>query len=162
MKPKLEILKDNKREEILKKLNEQYGITKIPGMILTKNSEKIFLFQGSLDEKKIKEIEKLVPIERIGVYLGKLTENEKIRLSLEGSQILKNQINKNIFEMTKSQLDEWIKGNEILVKNPENFRDFLIMKYQDDFFGTGKASENKITTFMPKSRRLKERKNSSF
>jgi NOL1/NOP2/fmu family ribosome biogenesis protein len=158
MRTQIEILKDNKREEILRKLNEQYGITKIPGMLLTKNSEKIFLFQGSLDEKKIKEIEKTIPIERIGVYLGKIAENERIRLSLEGSQILKNQINKNIFEMTKSQLDEWIKGNEILVKNSENFRDFLIMKYQDDFFGTGKASENKITNFIPKSRRLKERK----
>ena len=34
---------------------------------------------------------------------------------------------------------------------------FLIMKYKDDLLGTGKASENKITNFIPKSRRLKER-----
>ena len=32
---------------------------------------------------------------------------------------------------------------------------FVIMKCEDDFLGTGKASENKIGNFIPKNRRLK-------
>ena len=33
------------------------------------------------------------------------------------------------------------------------------MKYKDNFLGTGKASENKISNFIPKNRRLKEKIN---
>jgi len=31
------------------------------------------------------------------------------------------------------------------------------MKYENDMLGTGKASEEKITNFIPKSRRLKDK-----
>ena len=46
-------------------------------------------------------------------------------------------------------------GRELLIKTGK--RGFLIMKYNDDFLGTGKASEEKIGNFIPKSRRLKNR-----
>lgn len=34
---------------------------------------------------------------------------------------------------------------------------FIVMKNNDDYLGCGKASETKITNFIPKSRRLKNR-----
>jgi NOL1/NOP2/fmu family ribosome biogenesis protein len=74
-------------------------------------------------------------------------------LSIEGSQLLKNQITKNIFELDEKQAEQWMLGNEINIKTDK--RGFFIMKFKEDFLGTGKISAEKISNFVPKSRRLK-------
>jgi len=157
----LKILTKQETQEVLEKLNEQFGITQLNGILLTYNYEKIFLYRGSFTEEQIKKIEKIAPIERIGVYLAKFIEeksgNKKLRLSIEGSQIFREQISKNIFDLNEEQMNEWLKGNEINIQIPEDKRNFLIMIYNGEFLGTGKASESKITNFIPKNRRLKEK-----
>ena len=154
--PRLKILSEKEREEIGSKLNEQFGVKKIPGIIVQKGEEKLFLFQGSFDKNQINELEQTIPVERVGIYFAKIVAGEnKIRLSIEGSQILKNQITKNIFELNESQLDDWMKGRELNIQTGK--RDFLVMKYKDNFLGTGKASEEKISNFIPKNRRLKDK-----
>ena len=111
------------------------------------------MFQGDLDKKQIYNLERTISIERVGVYFGKF-QNEEIRLSIEGTHILKNQITKNIFELNKEQAELWMKGNELEIQTGK--RGFLVMKYKEDFLGCGKASELKIGNFIPKSRRLKK------
>ncbi len=150
----IKILNQHEKRQIEKKLNEQFGIENVPGLIVKRGEERLFLFSGNFSEKDIEHLEALVPIERIGVYFAKIIGNE-IRLSIEGSQILKDQITKNIFELDSNQAEEWMKGRELLIKTGKH--GFLIMKYGEDFLGTGKASEEKIGNFIPKNRRLKER-----
>lgn len=150
----LKILNKNQKKEIENLLKKQFGIDKIPGIIVRRGEERLFLFSGDFDEKQIRRLERNVIIERIGVYFATVIGNE-IRLSIEGSQALKSQIKKNIFSLNSDQAEEWMKGRELLVKTGK--RGFLIMKYKDDFLGTGKASEEKIGNFIPKSRRLKNR-----
>jgi len=150
----LKILSKREKAEVGKKLNEQFGVDSIPGMIVMRGEERLFLFSGDLPENEIRELEALVPIERIGIYLAKIVGGE-IRLSIEGSQILKGQIKKDIFELDESQAEEWMKGRELLIKTGK--RGFLAMKHGEDFLGTGKASEEKIGNFIPKNRRLRER-----
>jgi len=142
------------RKKFLEKLNEQFGITKLPGKITKIGKEKIFLFTGNLDEEKIMEMQKIIPIERIGIYFAKEFEGE-YRLSIEATQILKDQITKNIIELDEEQKETWMMGHELLMKTDK--KGFVIMKYKDDMLGTGKASEEKIANFIPKSRRLKDR-----
>ena len=151
----LKIFTSKEKEKLVEQLSKQFGIKKVDGMISMRGRERLFLFQGILNEKQIHEIESTIPIERVGIYFGK-DINGQIRLSIEGVHILKNQITKNIFELNEEQLDLWMKGNELNIKSGKN--GFVIMKYQDNFLGTGKASEEKITNFIPKNRRLKERK----
>jgi len=150
----LKILNEREKEEIESKLNSQFGIEKVPGIIAMRGKERLFLFSGSFGEKDIKELEKCAFIERIGVYFAKLIKDE-IRLSIEGSQILGNQVTKNLFELNAEQAEKWMKGQELLIKTGK--RGFLIITHQGDFLGTGKASEEKIGNFIPKNRRLKER-----
>lgn len=150
----LNILNKAEKQEILRKLNEQFGITNLPGVLIKIGMEKIFLFQGSLNEQEIKALEEAVPIERAGIYFAKIQEDQ-IRLSIEGTQLLKDQINKNIFEIDDEQVEQWIKGNELNIATGK--KGFLIMKYKDDFLGAGKASQEKITNFLPKYRRLKNK-----
>jgi len=50
-----------------------------------------------------------------------------------------------------------MKGQDLQIKTGK--RGFFVMKYKDDFLGCGKASQEKIGNFIPKSRRLKNRGN---
>ncbi len=153
------ILKQSEKEQIENLLKRQFGITKIPGILLTQTSEKIFLFQGEFNEKQIKKLSETALIEKIGIYFAKIIEDKQkekhIRLSIEATQILKNQITKNIFELNKEQAEKWMMGQELYIKTGKKC--FLIMKYKDDFLGTGKASEEKIGNYIPKTRRLKSK-----
>lgn len=148
----MRIINNKEKTKIEKKLQEQFGIKKIPGILIKRGEERIFLFQGDFSENQIRELERDISIERIGVYFGK-EQNNKIRLSIEGVYILKNQITKNIFELTDEKAEEWMLGQELPIKT--NSRDFLVMKNKDYFLGCGKASEEKIGNFIPKNRRLK-------
>ena len=153
---RLKILNKNEKREIENKLRKQFGIEEVKGIIVRRGEERLFLFSGDFNEKQIKKLEDIVIIERIGVYFASLFGGE-IRLSIEGSQILKEQIKQNIFELNKEQAEEWMKGRELPIKTGK--KGFLIMKYKDDFLGAGKASAEKIGNFIPKSRRLKNRGN---
>jgi len=115
---------------------------------------RLFLFTGDFNEKKIKQLEKIIIIERVGAYFAR-TFGDEIRLSIEGAQVLKSQIKKNIFSLDSKQAEEWMMGRELRIKTGKH--GFLAMRYKDDFLGTGKASEEKIGNFIPKSRRLKNK-----
>ena len=155
----LKILNKREKVEVEKKLHEQFGVDSIPGMIVMRGEERLFLFSGDLSEKGIGLLEKCTFIERIGIYFAKIIGND-IRLSIEGSQILKDQIKKNIFSLDSNQAEEWMKGRELPIKTDKH--GFLIMKHGEDFLGTGKSSEEKIGNFIPKSRRLKEKQVNYF
>lgn len=147
-------LKSSERKKIEKSLNERFGIEKIPGEIIIAGKERLFLFTGDANESDVRELEKLAPVDRIGVYFAKIVRDD-VKLSIEGSQILQNQIKKNIFELDDEQAIKWMKGEELNIKTGK--RGFLIMKHKDDFLGSGKASEEKIGNFVPKIRRLRNR-----
>lgn len=150
--PEFKILTQNEVNEIEKTLFDQFGIKKINGIVLQRGAERLFIYQGSLNETQIKKLEQEIPIERIGIYFAKFQNNE-LRLSIEGTQIFKNQITKNIFEINDEQKEIWMHGSELNIATGE--KTFLIIKYQSDFLGCGKASLEKITNFIPKNRRLK-------
>lgn len=149
---KLKILNAKEKIKIEKYLQERFGINKIPGFLIKRGEERIFLFQGDLSPKHISELEDKIPLERVGIYFAKIINNEP-KLSLEGAQILKDQIKRNIFELNKEQAEKWMSGQELNIKTGK--RGFIILKYKEDLLGCGKASQEKITNFIPKSRRLK-------
>lgn len=148
----IKILNQTEKNKFLEKLNKQFGIKEVPGILIKMGEEKIFLFQGEISEQEIKELQETTAIERIGVYFAK-EERGEIRLSIEGTQIFKNQITKNIFELNEKQVEEWMQGQELNLETGKH--GVLIIKHENDFLGCGKASEKKIGNFIPKSRRLR-------
>lgn len=157
------VLNQEEKSEILRLLEKQFGISSLNGELIKKGAERIFLYTGTLTEKQIFRLEKRINIERLGVYFGKIIENKKtqtkeIRLSIEGSQLLQNKVKKNIYEITDNKtLENWMKGQELNFEEDHGLRGFVFMKYKKEFLGTGKASEKKISNFIPKNRRLKDR-----
>lgn len=151
---KIDILKGKEQKEIFEKLKNQFGIKNVNGTLFMRGKERVFLYSGNLDEKDIRKIEEISFIERIGVYLGKI-ERDEIRLSIEGTQILKDQLSKNIVELTKEEMETWMMGHE--VRRVTGFNGFVVMMFNSEPLGCGKASAEKITNFIPKSRRLKDK-----
>jgi NOL1/NOP2/fmu family ribosome biogenesis protein len=154
----LKFFNKSEKEKLLGQLEEQFGITEIPWKIAHLGKERIVLFSGDLSENEIFQIDDIARVEGVGIYFAKIDENTgDIRLSIEGTQLLKEQITKNIFELNAEQAEQWMLGQELNIATGK--RGFLIMKFGEDFLGTGKASENKIGNFVPKSRRLKYKEN---
>jgi len=150
------ILNEKEKNEIVEKLREQFGISEVPGKIIMRGKERLFLYSGSFDDEEMENLESIVFIERAGIYFAKIDEaTGEIRLSIEGTQILGSQIKKNIFEIPENLVEDWMKGRELNVQS--GMRGFVVVKYKNEFLGTGKASENKIGNFIPKNRRLKDK-----
>ena len=148
----LEFFNEKQERNFLNKLKKQFGILEIPGILIKRGKERIFLFEGNLSKGEIKKLERSIPIERMGVYFGKEFD-DGVRLSIEGVHILENQITDGVFELNEDQAQRWMEGQELNIKTGK--KGYLIMKYKNDFLGCGKASELKIGNFIPKNRRLK-------
>ena len=152
----IHIFSNRETQEILSKLKEQFEIQKIPGRLIKIGKEKIFLFNGDFSDEQIKNLEKIAFIEKIGIYIGAIfPPTGEIRLSIEGTQIFKSQITKNIFEINNEQLENWMQGEELNIQT--GLRGIIVIKHKNNFLGCGKASENKIGNFIPKSRRLRSK-----
>lgn len=150
----LKFLNKQEKEKLVAQLKEQFGIKGIPWELARFGKERIMAFSGEISEKEIFNLDRIARIEGLGVYFAKIDEKTKdIRLSIEGVHLLQEQITKNIFELDEKQAEQWMMGQELNITTGK--KGFFIMKFKDDFLGTGKISAEKISNFIPKSRRLK-------
>ena len=133
----IKFLNNYEKEKLIKLLNEQFGIKEIEGQLSKFGKERIVLFSGSATEREIIMIDELARVEGAGLYLAK-EQVDGIRLSIEGSQLLGPSATKNVFEMDEKQAEQWMLGQEIPITTTQ--RGFMIMKFKNDFLGTGKAS----------------------
>lgn len=147
MKP----VSSSQKKKIINKLNKQFGITTIPYLFLKFGKEKLRLYSGDFSKEELIQLDNNIRIEGIGLYFAKIQE-DGIRLSLDGTILLRSQITKNILELTNKQSENWFKGHNLDLKLDKNFK---ILKINDDFIGSGKSTGEKITNSMPKERRIK-------
>lgn len=147
MKP----LTSSDKKKILAQLEKQFGINELPYLIIQFGKEKLRVYSGNLSKEELIILDKNLRIENIGLYFAK-QENNGIRLTLDGVQLLKNQITKNIIELDNQQAEQWLRGNDLDIKT---HRDWVILKSGDELIGCGKSTGEKISNFMPKERRIK-------
>lgn len=147
----MQIIRASEKKKILEKLEKQYGISKLPYLLLQFGKEKIRLYSGNLSSQELNILDKNLRVENIGLYLAK-QQDDGIRLSLDVLSLFKNQINKNILELGDEQAENWFHGEDLPIATDKNFK---ILKNNDDFLGCGKSTGEKITNFVPKERRIK-------
>ncbi len=175
---KIQILDRTKKKKFVDGLNE-FGITKISEMLVRSGEERIRAFSGDLDREQIMDLWKLLPIEGVGLYVGKDMVNRsgvrEVRLSLDGMHVWKEQLEAvawektgKIVKLTEAQEIEWFLGRDIALVEAQTLeiRDkkldgFVCVKSFDgkDFVGIGKVGTDgmKLFGFLPKERRRKER-----
>ena len=147
----MKIIRANEKKKILQQLNEQFGITKLPYLLLRFGKEKIRAFSGSLSSEELNTLDKSIRIENTGVYLLK-EQKDGLRLSLDALSLLQGQITKNILQLTDKQAADWFKGHDLIIEKDRNFK---ILENKGEFIGCGKSTGEKITNFVPKERRVK-------
>ena len=139
------------KKKIVEQLNKQYGINELPYLIIQFGKEKLRLYSGSLSKEELIKLDNQINIENIGLYFAKF-ENNEIRLTLDGTQLLKNQITKNILNINDQQALDWLKGNDLNIQIESGWK---ILKHNNEFLGCGKSTGEKISNFVSKERRIK-------
>ena len=145
----LKILNKKESERILNRIKEQFGIKKIDfdcGILENKDG-KIFLMTKDINKIDLSKLR----INELGLYVARL--DKELRLTIEGSQLFGKDATKNVYEINKERANSWMQGNDI--NCDEDFDGFVILKYKDDFLGTGKCKDGKILNYVPKERRIK-------
>jgi NOL1/NOP2/fmu family ribosome biogenesis protein len=145
----LKILNKKQIKEILALIKQQWNADiDLDYAFLKDKDDKIFIINKEFAELDLTKLR----INNIGLYFAqKMIDG--LRLSIEGSQIIGPKAKKNILELNKKQTKEWFQGNDIEVKT--EMQNYVILKHESDFLGTGKIKENKILNYIPKARRLK-------
>jgi len=93
----------------------------------------------------------LLRIDSLGLYVANV--KGKVRLTLEGSQLVGPHAQKNVVLVDDQELRAWFRG-EHLEKTGE-WNGFVIIKHGTDYIGCGRYTEGKIQNFLPKARWVK-------
>ena len=162
---KIQIMDRAKKKKFVAGL-EGLGIQKIPELLIRWGKERVRAFSGDLSTEQIMEIWRMLPIEGIGLYVGKdmVKRNgmREVRLSLDGMHVWKEQLTERVFELTAEQEEEWFAGKDVDLDEGQVgvLEDgFVSVKSGEDFVGVGKIGNSGKTLFgyLPKERRRKER-----
>ena len=151
---KFEVLNGKKTKAVAELLDKQWGYgSKFEDGFLQKGND---LFLITRDVSKV-DLQKL-NVNSLGAYFGEM-KHGWLRLSIEGSQIVGPEAQKNVLETSPEQLRQWLGGEDL--EPPSSFdcissekKGFVIMKHGSDFLGCGKIKDGRILNFVPKSRRV--------
>jgi len=145
--PQLKILNSKEIKKILKLIENQWNAKlKINYAFLQNNKNRIFIVNKDLEKINLEKLR----FNSIGMYFCDLENG--IRLSIEGSQIVGPEANKNLVEINKEQTKQWFKGEDMEIKG--NYDGFVIIKNNNDFIGCGKYKDSKVLNYVGKSRRV--------
>ena len=147
----IKFLNSKQKQEILRELNKEFGISDLPFLLIESGKEKIRGFSGSLSRDQIIGLGKIANIEIIGLYLLK-RENSGLRLSLDGTQALKDNISNGIIDLDDEKAKSWMQGNDI---ETESLIGYKVIKNNSEYLGCGKSTGKIILNHIPKDRRIK-------
>ena len=147
----MKFIKSSEKKRLLKELEEIYGITELPYLLIERGKKRLRAFSGNLSKEEILQLTRLIRIENIGIYLIS-RKDEDIRLSFDAVSLLRNRITKNIIEINDEQANNWLHGQDIEKKVQ---RGIIILKHNEDLLGFGKSNGEKIFNYIPKERKLK-------
>ena len=151
--PDLSKLKSKEVKQLLSKLELWYDID---SSFLKEYSfyntpkGKLYIANVSLEELDLKGIT------GIGMYFGTFADNDRFRLSIEGSRLIKAK--KNFIELNDKSIKSYISGENLFKEEVKitysNDSPFVIVKYEEENIGVASISDDLIHTFVPKGRRL--------
>jgi len=154
----IKLLSDEEVRRVLQILEERFGAK-------TDKLAKNYLFFKDKKGKiwictqEIGKIElKRLKIQKIGLYFGFFESKRKLRLSIEGTQLIGSLATKNVIELTREEMELWMRGLDLEKRLPKSSKVSegpVILKCGDDFLGSGVYREGRIMNMVPKERRIK-------
>ncbi|MGC8812062.1 MAG: hypothetical protein ACP5O8_00530 [Candidatus Aenigmatarchaeota archaeon] len=91
-----------------------------------------------------------------GLNFGKLKRNEKIHLTVEGSEIVGRLATKNLVILDEEGMIKFMQGLDVKPKEEINceYHNFVIVKFKDKILGSSLLTEQGLKNMVPKSRRI--------
>jgi NOL1/NOP2/fmu family ribosome biogenesis protein len=148
---KINFVRAGEKKKFVETLKENFGISKLPSVMIEAGKNKIRGFSGSMTREEIIELSGIVNIEVVGLYLFRVEKD--IRLGMDGALVLKEQISKNVVEISDSEAVEWMSGKD-LVRELES--GVYVVKCGEDFLGCGIFSGGRLINHVPKERRIRK------
>jgi NOL1/NOP2/fmu family ribosome biogenesis protein len=150
----MNVLKSRERKPLLKAICEAYGCSDIFSeftVFKTSKEEKIWIAPKEVFDMNV---ERLRP-QSVGLYVGRI-DRGVVRPSIEGAQIIGKTATKNIAEIDKERLWDFLRGFDVeaskLIDAKEN--GYVLVKYNTDILGVSKLIGNTLQNVLPKSRKL--------
>jgi NOL1/NOP2/fmu family ribosome biogenesis protein len=139
-------------QKLSKIVEEQFG-AKIDFKLKKAGKRKVYAY------KECKTLSQPIEIIHHGVYFGKLDKKGKIRLSIEGAQLIGKKAKKNIIEVNHNEAAKWMKGENLKVE-PEKSENqgYIILKWKNYYLGCGELKNGIIRNYVPKDRRITTQK----
>ncbi len=125
-------------EELLRK---QFGIEKLDFKLALRGKNRIYAYRDCFED---------IDAFHTGIYFGKV-EKDGIRLSIEGCYLLKDQIKRNVIEVSYDEMIRWLRGEDL----EKDAKGYVVLKWKDYLLGCGKGVKGRIINFVPKERRLR-------
>lgn len=151
----MKILSDSERELFEKLLFYQHGV---------KEAFREFILIMSGDNKvrattveTVEVARKLRRVLQVGVYVAKYRKNKnEVFLSIEGSQLLNDQLCKNVVELSEEECREWMQGAPVC-RSIETGSRYIVGKIDKIYLGSARVSrDNKLYPQIAVWRRLPE------
>jgi NOL1/NOP2/fmu family ribosome biogenesis protein len=161
---RIEVLSRARRKAILEEFGK-FGVSDVDETLIMTGSEKIRAFSGDLDREEIMALWRVLPVEGIGLYVGKDSFNRKrnsheVRLTLDGLHVWKDRVEDRIVDLDEGQEREWFLGRDVELREDQKVENgFVVVKAGVDFVGVGKVGNEgtMLFGFLPKERRRRER-----
>lgn len=154
MPQQLKILNSKEVKHIYELLEQQYGFSGKLDVVfmLSEKKERVYIFTRDLANIDLSKLR----VDSMGLYFGTFFDN-KLRLTIEGSQLIGPQCTKHVFEVNKKEMQTWMMGEKLLVSQLEHKYEpepgaFVILRHGNDYLGCGKIGGDLILNYIPKTR----------
>jgi NOL1/NOP2/fmu family ribosome biogenesis protein len=147
----IHILNSGEKKKIVEDLNEKFGITELPWLLVMAGKGKIRAFSGSMTRDEIAKLSYDIRIELPGLYILR-EESDGYRISHDGLFVFKNMATKNIVDISDKQADEWLRGENIEIDSEDKW---VLLGNKGELIGCGKVKDKKVINYVPRERRVR-------
>ena len=118
-------------------------------VLITSKENKIWLASRKAFEINLEELK----INSIGLYFGR-EDKGKIRLSIEGAQIVGKTAKKNICEI--ENVWDFLRGFDVTPTKKIDCKEnqYVLVKYKEDTLGVAKLQDGVLKSVLPKARKI--------
>lgn len=118
--------------------------------VFVTSDDKVWIINKDIEKLDLSSLKR---INFIGLYFGKLKKGNKIKLSIEGCQLVSAK--KNVVIIDEENMKMFLQGSDVNGEKIDcELNNFVILKYGNDFIGTGILREDKVENLLSKSRRI--------